>query len=39
MYQIDFLVHEFDLNLEVTRHRENLLEIQVHITRGYDNTK
>ena len=44
MYQIDFLVHEFDLNLDVTRHAvaynfENLSKIQVHITCGSDNAK
>ena len=44
MYQIDFLVHEFGLNLDVTRHRRSvnfkkLLKIQVHITCGSDNTK
>jgi len=24
MYQIDFLVHKFDLNLDVTRHRRRV---------------
>jgi len=24
MYQIDFSVHEFDLNLDVTRHRRRV---------------
>ena len=44
MYQIDFLVHEFDLNLDVTRlvvayNFENLSKIQVQITCKSDNAK